>query len=153
MLKRIRPAEAPAAGENWRDLNEDVDVELTSDAPIGRSSTLCCISRIPPAGARMGPDLRASVWLGPRPVSIRRIRLVFEEHSQARTQEFVIRAATSEGVREIVRQQFTVSPRGTTVQREEYSTNLDGVRRLELAIVPAIDGGSAIATLREWRLA
>jgi hypothetical protein len=56
-------------------------------------------------------------------------------------------------VREVVRQQFTSSPPETTVQREDCSTNLDGVSRLELAIVPAIDGGSAIATLREWRIA
>ena len=33
MLKRIRPATMPAAGENWRDLNEDVEVELTSEDP------------------------------------------------------------------------------------------------------------------------
>jgi hypothetical protein len=78
---------------------------------------------------------------------------VFEEHSHARTQEFVLRAATSEGDREIVRQQFTFSPPGTMVEREEYVTNLDGVTRLDLAIVPAIDGGSAVATLREWRIA
>ena len=83
---------------------------------------------------------------------MRRIRLVFEEHSQARTQEFVVRASTSDGPREIVRQQFTFSPPGTTVEREEYATNLDGVSQLELAIVPAIDGSNAVATLREWRI-
>jgi len=78
--------------------------------------------------------------------------MVFEESSHARTQEFVIRAVTSEGVRELVRQQFTFSPPGTTVQREEYAASLDGVLRIELAIIPAIDGGSAVATLREWRI-
>ena len=98
-----------------------------------------------------GPQSICLAW--PAPTSLRRIRLVFEEHSHARTQEFVIRAATSEGVREILRQQFTFSPPGTSVQREEYATRLDGVLRIELAIVPAIDGGSAVATLREWRLA
>ena len=97
-----------------------------------------------------GPQTICLAW--PAPISLRRIRLVFEEHSHGRTQEFVIRAATSEGVREIVRQQFTFSPPGTTVQREEYATSLDGVLRIELAIIPAIDGGSAFATLREWRI-
>ena len=48
--------------------------------------------------------------------------------------------------------QFTCSPPGTTVEREEYATNLDGVSQLELAIVPAIDGSNAVATLREWRI-
>jgi hypothetical protein len=65
----------------------------------------------------------------------------------------VFRLRHPSGVREVVRQQFTFSPPETTVQREDCSTNLDGVSRLELAIVPAIDGGSAIATLREWRIA
>jgi hypothetical protein len=79
--------------------------------------------------------------------------LVFEEHSHARTQEFAISASTPDGRREIVRQQFTFSPPGTTVEREEYATRLDGVSQLELAIIPAIDGGTAVATLREWRIA
>jgi hypothetical protein len=78
--------------------------------------------------------------------------LVFEEHAQDRTQEFVLRASTGDGAREIVRQQFTFSPPGTTVEREEYATDLEGVSRLELAIIPAINGGDAVATLREWRI-
>lgn len=153
MMKRIRPATAPAAGENWRDLNEDVEVELTSEHPDWPIEGALLHQQDTTGWRADGPGPQSICLAWPAPVSIRRIRVVFEEHSQARTQEFVIRAATSEGVREIVRQQFTFSPPGTTVQREEYSTNLDGVRRLELAIVPAIDGGSAIATLREWRLA
>ena len=88
-----------------------------------------------------GPQTICLAW--PAPISLGRSRLVFEEHSHARTQEFVIRAATSEGVREIVRQQFTFSPPGTTVQREEYATSLEGVLRVELAIIPATDGGSS----------
>jgi hypothetical protein len=56
---------------------------------------------------------------------------------QPRTHEFVLRASTSDGQREIVRQQFTFSPPTTSIEREEYDVNLDGVARLELAIVPA----------------
>jgi hypothetical protein len=151
VIKRIRPATPPVAHEKWRTLHEDVEVELTSedpDWPIERAllgqGTDGWRAEAP------GPQTISLAW--PAPISIRRIRLVFEEHSQARTQEFVVRAATSEGDREIVRQQFTFSPPGTTLQREDYATNLDGVSRLDLAIVPAIDGGSAVATLREWRI-
>jgi hypothetical protein len=79
--------------------------------------------------------------------------LVFEEHSHARTQEFVVSVSTRDGRREIVRQQFTFSPPGTTVEREEYATHLDGVSQLELAVIPAIDDATAVATLREWRIA
>jgi hypothetical protein len=151
MIKRIRPDTPSVAHEEWRNLDDEVEVELTSedpDWPIERAllgqATSGWRAKTP------GPQTIRLAW--PVPISIRRIRLVFEERSHARTQEFVVRAATSDGEREIVRQQFTFSPPGTTVQREEYATNLDGVSRLELAIVPAIDGGSALATLREWRI-
>lgn len=151
MIKRIRPATPFVTREEWRNLHEAVEVELTSedpDWPIERALLGQGTSGWR-AGAP-GPQTISLTW--PAPISIRRIRLVFEEHSHARTQEFVVRAATSDGEREIVRQRFTFSPPGTTVQREEYATNLEGVSRLELAIVPAIDGGSAVATLREWRI-
>ena len=39
-----------------------------------------------------------------------------------------------------------------SVECEEYATNLDGVSQLELAIIPAIDGGHAVATLRKWQI-
>ena len=39
------------------------------------------------------------------------------------------------------------------VEREDYAVNLDRVTRLELAILPAIDGGDAVATLQHWRIA
>lgn len=76
---------------------------------------------------------------------------MFQEHSQARTQEFAVHASTGNGQREIVRQQFTFWPPGTAVLREEYGANLDGVSQLELAIIPAIDGGDAVVTLRDWQ--
>lgn len=52
-----------------------------------------------------------------------------------------------------MRQQFTFSPPEATLEREEYTLNLDGVTRLELTIVPAIDRADALATLKEWRAA
>lgn len=152
MIKHIRPAPPAVPGEEWRNLGEDVEVELTSERPD-----------CPIEGALLedggnawranAPGLQTIRLTWTSPISIRRIRLVFEEHDQARTQEFVLRAHTAHGSREIVRQQFTFSPGGTTVECEEYSTNLDGVAQLELAIVPAIDGSTAVATLREWRVA
>jgi hypothetical protein len=153
MIKRIRPpAVPPVATGTWRSLDEAVEVELTSEDP-----------EWPIEGALLGQGARgwraaapgtqtiSVTW--PAPIALGRIRLVFEEHAHARTQEFVLRAATGEGVREIVRQQFTFSPPGTTTEREEYVTNLHGVTRLELQIVPAIGGGDAVATLRELRIA
>jgi hypothetical protein len=133
-------------------MDEAVEVELTSEDPerpiehalLGHDTT----------GWRAGTPGSQTISLAwPAPIAIRRIRLVFEEHSRARTQEFVLRASTTTGQRDIVRQQFTFSPPGTTTESEEYAANLDAVLRLELVIVPAVDGGDAVATLREWRIA
>lgn len=152
MIKRIRPAKVPIATEKWRNLHEAVEVELTSEDPASPVEGALLIEGSGGwRAAEAGPQTISLAW--PDPIAIRRIRLVFEEHSQTRTQEFVVRASTPDGQREIVRQQFTFSPPETTVEREEYATNLDAVSRLELVIIPAIDGGSALATLREWRLA
>ena len=147
-----RAAVAPVADPAWLNFGDHVEVELTSedaDWPIegalvpGRTE-----------GWRAGGPGRQTIrLLWPNPIPIRRIRLVFEERSNARTQEFVLRASTRDGEREIVRQQFTFSPPGTTIECEEYATELDAVTRLELTIVPAIDNGGAIASLKEWRAA
>ena len=101
--------------------------------------------------ATPGPQTITLVW--PSPIDLTRVRLVFEEHSELRTQEFVLRASTREGDHEVVRQQFTFAPPGTTRECEEYAANLEGVTRLELTIIPAIDRADAVATLKEWRIA
>ena len=152
MRKHIRSATASVATEKWRNLHEDVEVELSSEDPESPiEGALLADGR---AAWRAGGPGRQTISLTwPAPIAISRIRLVFEEHSRTRTQEFVLRASTIDGPRDIVRQQFTFSPPGTTVEREEYATNLTGVSQLELAIVPAIDDGNAVATLREWRIA
>ena len=152
MRKHIRPATPSVATETWRNLPENVQIELTSEDP--GSPIEGALGAEKSGGWRAGGPGRQTISLTwPAPIAISRIRLVFEEHSQARTQEFVVRATTDDGQREIVRQQFTFSPPGTTVEREEYATDLTGVSQLELAIIPAIDGGNAVATLREWRIA
>lgn len=151
MRKQIRPAPPSVATEQWQQLQDDVGVELTSEDP--ESPVEGALLAEGGGGWRAsGPGRQTITLTWPAPIAVRRIRLVFEEHARARTQEFVIRASTGDGPREIVRQQFTFSPPGTTVEREEYATNLDGVSQLELAIIPAIDGGDAVATLREWRI-
>ena len=152
MIKHIRPASASVATEEWRNLQEDVEVELTSEDP--ESPIEGALLPEGSGGWRAGSPGRQTISLTwPARITICRIRLVFEEHSHTRTQEFVIRASTVDGQREIVRQQFTVSPPGTAVECEEYAIQLDGVSQLELVIIPQIDGRNAVATLREWRIA
>ena len=81
--------------------------------------------------------------------------LILEESAHARTQEFVLRWRASGAARdaEIVRQQFTFAPAGTTREREEYSVDLDQVVALELLIVPDISGGEARATFEKLSVA
>jgi hypothetical protein len=152
LIKRIRLGTSAVAHEQWRSLDESVEVELTSEDPEWPIEQALLGQRT--SGWRAAaPGSQTIRLLWREPTSIRRIRLVFEEHSQARTQEFTLRAFTIDGQREIVRQQFTFSPPGTTIQLEEYATDLDAVLRLELEITPAIDGGNAVAALTEWRIA
>jgi hypothetical protein len=152
VIKHIRPASASEPPDEWRNLEEEVQIELTSEDPANPIEGALLPERR--GGWRASRPGRQTVTLSwPAPIAISRIRLVFEEHSHARTQEFVVRASTVNGPCEIVRQQFTFSPPGTAVEREEYATDLAGVSQLELTIVPAIHGGDAIATLREWRIA
>ena len=90
-----------------------------------------------------------------RPVRLTGIRLVFEETAVTRTQEFVLRwqAAGAQPSVDIVRQQFTFAPPGTTTESEYYRVDLDEVSALELSITPHIGGGDAIATLQQFCVA
>jgi hypothetical protein len=53
---------------------------------------------------------------------------------------------------EIVRQQWTFSPHGSTSEVEDFQVNLDSVSILELALKPDMTPETAIATLAAWRL-
>ena len=152
MIKRILSPTSVVAHEQWRSLGDSVEVELMSEDPEWPiEHALLDHKSSGWRAAAAGAQTISLVWR--EPTTIKRIRLVCEEQSRARTQEFTLRAFTIDGQREIVRQQFTFSPPGTTMELEEYTTNLDAVSRLELVIIPAIDGGDAVATLREWRIA
>jgi F5/8 type C domain len=102
-----------------------------------------------------GPGEQTIRLLLDEPVKLRRVRLVFREELQGRTQEFVLRWSPDGGrtYQEIVRQQYTFSPPSTTREIEEYAVALGGVTALELRIVPDISGGDAHASLERMQLA
>jgi hypothetical protein len=144
---------APPADE-WLDLDQLARVEVTSEDP-GH-----------PIECALIPD-RGPGWLAARPGShivrlwfnkaqrIRRVWLHFVEDADGRTQEFILRWGTAEDqpTREIVRQQWTFSPGGSTHETEDYRVDLWGVTVLELTISPHISGGEARASLAEMRIA
>jgi hypothetical protein len=144
---------AQGAGGEWLDLERQASVELSSEDP---SHPIESAFRAGTAGwraAEAGPQTIRLRFDAPQ--RLRKLRLVFEEHRNQRTQEFVLRWAAEDGgaFREIVRQQFTFSPPGTSREVEEYTVELDGVAALELAITPDLQGGESRASLREWAVA
>jgi hypothetical protein len=85
---------------------------------------------------------------------LHRMQVLFVETEIERTQEFTIRwSPVRRGpTREIVRQQWTFSPQGSTREAEQYDVSLDGVAVLELSIKPNLDAGRGRATLLNWRV-
>jgi hypothetical protein len=89
-----------------------------------------------------------------KPTRLRRIRLEFSETEIARTQEFTLQWSAEPGgpFREIVRQQWSFSPQGSTSEIEDYQVNLDSVSVLELALKPDLTPANAFATLASRRM-
>lgn len=89
------------------------------------------------------------------PQNIKRIRVVFEEGEQERTQEFALRwrAQGSDAFREILRQQYVFSPHGSTREVEEYQVDLRELICIELSILPDLNGRMAFASLSHLGLA
>ena len=144
--------QAAPAEEGWLDLQTLAVVEVTSeDAAHPVESAL-----VPGAGAgwrAAQPGGQVIRLLFDEPQSLSRVRLLFQEEEQERTQEFVLRWSPDGGrsYREVVRQQYTFSPPGTISEAEDYLVELEGVTVLELGITPHI-GGGAYASLKQLRV-
>lgn len=146
--------DAATPAENWLDLDRLARVEVTSDEqehPI--ESAL-----IPGRGSgweAAGPGSQIIRIRFDEPRRVRRVWLHFCEPVASRTQEFVLRWGTADGqpTREVVRQQWTFSPDGSTHETEDYRVDLWEVTVLELTINPDVSGGDARASLREIRVA
>jgi hypothetical protein len=102
--------------------------------------------------AAPGKQLIRLLFDSPQP--LRWIWLRFSE-SKERTQEFTLRYAEQGRVadREIVRQQWSFGPSGSTSETEKYQVDLPKVSVLELSLDPDQGRGEAVASLAEWRLA
>ena len=83
------------------------------------------------------------------PRDVASIRLVFRESEQERTNEFALSYVLQSGEhREIVRQQWTFSPGGSTEEVEDYQVGLKGVSSLTLSVRP----GQGAASLATWQV-
>jgi len=157
MRKRIinqGPQDVSPANQQWLNVETLAQVEVTTEDPTHPIESALIAST--GSGWRAAqPGQQTVRLLFDQPQRVRRMRLVFQENEQERTQQFVLRWSSDDGqsYREIVRQQFNFSPPATTSECEDYSVDLDGVTTLELSIVPDISGGAARASLAQLRLA
>jgi len=153
LIGPLQQQTAPA-GQEWLNLEELAEVEITSenaDHPIE-----CALVSSGASGWRAGEAGIQTIRLHfIHPQRLRRIWMKFEETSQERTQECVLRWSADRGqsFREIVRQQWNFSPQGATVETEDYHVDLPAVTVLELVIIPDTRGGQALASLERLRLA
>jgi hypothetical protein len=138
--------------EEWIDLEKFAAVEITSEDPKFPIESALAM--------RKGPGWRAAErgkqvirLILDKPRALRRIRLEFSETDNSRTQEFTLRWSRADGpMTEIVRQQWSFSPQGSTSEVEDYRVNLDSVSILELALKPDLTPENAFATLAVWRI-
>jgi hypothetical protein len=153
--KSIIPTGEPdrtVPGDEWLDLEWTAQVGVTSEDPDFPIESALIPGR--GTGWRAAtPGTQTIRLLFDEPHRIRRIHLSFTETHVARTQEFVLRWVADGEAREVVRQQWTFSPTGSTHETEDYRVDLSGVRVLELSITPDISGGDTRASLMEMRVA
>jgi hypothetical protein len=83
------------------------------------------------------------------PQTVRRVVLEVEEPDVSRTQEIQLAASQDGGVtyRELLRQEYTFSPPGTTFEREEWAVSCQGVTHFRVTIRPDKSGRPYRATL------
>ena len=156
MQKRLvdAPGQRSVTEESWLDLEAMAEVELTSEDPA-RPIEGALLPNGESGWRAAEPGSQSIRLLFHQPQRLRRILLRFDEPKSARTQEFALTWSPDGGrtSREIVRQQYSFSPTGSTSEIEDLNVDLPTVTALELTIIPDQGRGQAYASLSEWRLA
>lgn len=140
--------------QEWWSLEDLAEVEVSSEDPTHPIESALLPGRA--SGWRAGaPGQQRIRLLFNHPQHLRRISMRFLELSTPRTQEYVLRWSPDNGrsFRDIVRQQWTFSPPGTTLETEDYQVDLPDMTVLELSIIPDIGGRQGLASLAQLRLA
>jgi len=140
--------------DTWLDLEQLATIEVSSEDPRFPVEAIFELNENSGwRAAQDGEQLLRIVFDESTP--LHRMQLLFVEEEVARTQEFSIRWSPAQGgpTREIVRQQWTFSPQGSTREVEQYDVSLDSVAVLELSIKPDLNAGRGRATLLNWRVA
>ena len=156
MRKRMSPNVQEGAGSEckWLNLEELAEVEITSeDAAHPVESALVAGNTTGWRAAEPGDQTIRLLFNHPQ--QLKRIWINFVELETERTQEYVLRWSSDNGLsfREIVRQQWNFSPPSTTNEIEDHRVELPATQILELSIKPDISNGTAVASLACMRLA
>src|SRR5687767_2456605 len=137
MQKRLveAPGQDQVAEKAWLDLEDMAQVELTSEDPTHPVEG-ALLSRSGSGWRAAEPGVQSIRLLFHQPQRLRRIRLRFDESAAGRTQEFALRWSSDGGrsFRDLVRQQYTFSPEGSTSEVEDLNVDLPTVTALELTI-------------------
>jgi hypothetical protein len=119
----------------WRDLERIARVEISSEDalfPIEHALGKKVMTGWRAAGT--GPQLIRLHF--DEPMNIKRLQLHFVDRSAERSQEFAVYAGSGTELNEVVRQQWSFSPHGSTEEIEDYTVNLSGITTLEVRIDP-----------------
>lgn len=144
---------AISSSDQWLDLEKLATVELSSeDSSSPFEDALDDSKRTGWRASAPGPQVIRLTFDEPR--SIRRIRLEFHEDGPERAQEFALYATTSsQGRKEVLRQQWTFSPGGSTQEIEDHRLELPDLTAIELQIDPGRHDKLRIASLQFIALA
>ena len=154
MRKRMIGQEMPEpenTEQNWLDLREIAQVELTSENEAHPFE-----AALKPGGggwraAEAGEQTLRLLFDAPQRLT--HIRLIFQEDKLERTQQFLLRWCTDGQCHDVARQQYNFSSPDSTLEVENFHVDLHDVTSLELTITPDISGGNARASLAEWLVA
>ena len=139
--------------DTWLDLEQIATVEVTSEDPdFPVEAVLKFDSGVGWRASQDGEQQLRIIF--DEPTTLHRMQLHFVEPEVERTQEFIIRWSSAQGgpARDVVRQQWTFSPAGSTSEVEHYEVNLEHVLVLELSIRPDLNNEAGRATLVSWRV-
>jgi hypothetical protein len=149
----VLPSQAADLNDRWLDLEQIATIEVTSEDP--HFPVEAVFESDSGVGWRASQDGEQQLRIiFDEPTTLHRMQLHFVEPEVERTQEFIIRWSSAQGgpPRDVVRQQWTFSPAGSTSEVEHYDVNLERVAVLELSIRPDMNNETRRATLVSWRV-
>jgi hypothetical protein len=149
LLDRVPTLPSRFPGE--KDVEALATVSVTSEAPDHPVDN-AFDDRRGPGGSRWmaaEPGEQELIIAFDAPQAIREITVDVEEPEVSRTQELHLSFSQDGGqtYREIVRQEYTFSPPGTTFESERWQVNGEGTTHVRLVIKPDKGGGRARATV------